>query len=358
MSTFDGGRIQLIASDAAELYEAVETVNLTAARASYRRITKSNGGDYSATLTLTRDRFDIENLFHRMLGWRFVEAAPAWELPAFTGRVETMRLYANGRVNRYTMADLANRVIVRYSTTAGGVTSTASAMNSASITRWGERWHVHEEPTAIDGTAASDLASQLVDQLGQPAEPIVIDFYDGSQPDQLQIDIVGCGEWLNDGILAPDAAVYDDLSDQVTAVASGTASVAAGVIATNTRQVEKPRDYILASRRMANLISASGPGWYYGCFGAPSLTYYQLDSSNPLYQMVRHGRRWFMRNSDGVDIPAALIQPGQYVSVPDGLPQLGDVALIGQVRHDGHTVKFSPTMADRLAQIEIALQTE
>lgn len=288
----------------------------------YRRYSLANGGDAQATFTVKAKQAILEDWFKHYLGYHFIETYGGND--AFQGYIHTMRYAANGVTLSKSMADVYNKIAVKYKTSsAGSDTYTSFASDAGSVAKFGTRTLIYAvDKTYINSTAAAALRDDLLEALAWPSEPTVesVSLDQSDETARLAVTVRGYAETL-DGVLLKDTSTTNSTaSAQVTAALSGADFVTAGTVETNSTVVTEEVDYVGAWQRIKGIVGLRGGGvWLAGCYQGRALDYFQADLSTIKHYVDvrrRGGGRVIM---DANQEPAALplVKPIGMVQVRD-----------------------------------------
>lgn len=334
----------------------LDVADLTRYVTKYQRQANGQQGDISATLTVETKVSRLRTLFAQILGYWLLEHDLTER--TFTGQVNVLRLYIEGRIYLYTLANTYNDIVVQYETTAGGGALTINVSDSTSQTRWGKRSLLYELDTPLPTADATNLANELLATLKDPAAPEMMGLYDAAAGNRMEVQVVGCGTLAGLALMTPVTAAYQNVDVAVAAVATAVDVWSAGDIASNTRQVETVTAYMTAQERLDNLLAVAGPQWRAGCYGSPALDFFELDITDPTYSIeFRRGEARFLDTTQG-KVSEAQVKPGRYAYLSEE-PGLPNVLLIDSVTYDLHAgLTFGVLLQDRLAALAFELERE
>jgi hypothetical protein len=337
-----------------------QTANITDYAIAYKRAAKAQMGDEQATLSLLAAPGQLRAWFESWLGYWLREYESGLpDLTAYTGQIQTMRLFVSGRVYVATLENTWNDIIVAYTTTVGGSVAYKTAANAASIARYGRRTLLFQLDAATGATTAQAVADDMAEALATP-QPYLAGFYDpASGSVGLEISALGAAHLLDVTYMTSTTAGNNTLDDEIVRIlAEGDAPLRAGSIAVNDSEILKATDgYISLSDRLGDVIALSGPNWYAGCYATVALDYYQADPTAPLYFLdidARHGPR-FYNATTRMPVPDALVRPGQYARVPETDIDLPTSLLIESVTYTPNGLQFTSAINDRLAVLAFNL---
>lgn len=293
---------------------------------SYRRVTLDQGGDHDARFVVDEEihdttRQELEYMFYNWIGCHFVETYAG--VTVFAGYVHALRLQVGGLTLVHTMEDMANNVRVYYQTgSAGSLTITSAATNTASDARYGTRATVVRPGVYMTSTYAAAVRD---DYLAAHAYPRMypVDIYQGDEGAAvLEVEIRGYTDtigWLTD-FESSGTASNTAVSTQISNLLSGLDYVSAGTIATISTAITDETDYVSRLQRINDLLENRAYSW--GCFRGRSFDVTAWDTSTIKYRRRAFGPRAGIY-SGGQLVPAPLVQPSGIVFTEDvfaGLP--------------------------------------
>jgi len=349
---------------------------LEKALATYRRTSLAMGGDFRAQFNVRASDFLLETWFNGWLMGHFEEWTDNNE--SFVGYVHSLNLSYNNLVLSRTVDDIYNQVYVRYKTSSSGSDTTATAANDTdSQAIYGTRTLFQEAPVYMNAISAGLYRNKLLADFKLPR--VTTERLSNSQSGMgvLNVELRGYIQTLDAKLHNSSSTATDDASDEIRDAISGADFVTSGTIDTNTLAVVEEADYERVWPRIRDITTlgdASSNRWLLGCYQGRTLNYQQADISSIAYYVYLKGREGVrITDSNGAEVPASLVQPGQIAFVADVMPavpqastllddpraifiealefQLGQVSLQGTTQRDSVNTILEIALNDALGDV-------
>lgn len=292
---------------------------------SYRRMTAVAGGDIEASFVLQGHAADLQDRFV-YLGAPFHEQFAGHS--TFRGFVYEFRLAVGGLNLIYSLADVYNRVAVRYRSVLTGATNTTDFIeDQASQLLWGRRTIILPMIAPIDYLEAQAVAAAF---LADHKAPRIVrgSLAGNAQIATLKVTIRGLATALDDDLYDQDVPGTDTADNEVRATLAGNMAgpgrvwVQVGEIARNDTPVSIQADQRPRLKRITDIAQArddQGRRYRFGCFGSDLFAYQPIENQVRYRVTVQpNGETMHWDMETGAYVPAPLVQPGSWsVYAPD-----------------------------------------
>lgn len=277
----------------------------------WRRSTRSMGGCWAGSFSLTMELSDVFHIFDHWLGYNLREYSHGmW---SWDGQIVEMDLTYKGMIRRRSLNLMRNYIKVSYLDEDGESQMTAAGEETFSTGKFG-RYEALITADGLDSTAAEKYRDTQLNRWGWPRNTIIgADVGDISDENlaKLYVTVAGYIHTANRKFQTVGDGTLDNVSDWIEEILSDNCEfLYPGIIDSNTLQVYKttsqPRRCWDLLKSLAEIGDADNDQYRIYCNPGGSVNYKQIDTT-PQY-VIRDGKLTYLGKMS-VDIYPWLVQP-------------------------------------------------